>query len=202
MPTSPKLSAALLRAGLALFCVALGSCVRFGGAEPPESLLTLTPVVSAPVGEVMSTGRSETLALYEPSVPAELDVVRVPVRIDDASLAYLKDAVWVERPAQLFRRLLAETIRARSERLVLAGGDPAARGGLQLRGNLLQFGYDVSQSAVIVRFVASLRGSDGVVEQKRFEAVESGVSADAAAVGPALNRAANDVAAQVADWLE
>ena len=82
------------------------------------------------------------------------------------------------------------------------GGDPAARGSLQMRGNLSRFGYDAAQSSVIVRFDATLLDSDGVVRQQRFEAIETGVLADAASVGPALNSAANDVARQVADWLE
>ena len=202
MITSSSRPVAFLRAGLLLSCLALGGCVNLGGAEPPESLLTLTPTTSAPAGAAISAARGEALALHEPVVPAELDVLRVPVRIDDASLAYLKDAVWVERPAQLFRRLLAETIRTQSERVVLAGGDPAARGSLQMRGSLSQFGYDATQSAVIVRFDATLLDSDGVVRQQRFEAIEAGVLADAASVGPALNSAANDVARQVADWLE
>ena len=165
----------------------LAGCVSLGGAEPPESLLTLTPTSIAPAGAAISAQRGDALALHEPAVPAELDVLRVPVRIDDANLAYLKDAVWVERPAQLFRRLLR---------------DPAARGSLQLRGNLSSFGYDAAQSAVVVRFDATLLGSDGVVEQQRFEVIESGVMAEASSVGPALNRAANDVAMQVAEWLE
>jgi len=202
MITSSSRPVAFLRAGLLLSCLALGGCVNLGGAEPPESLLTLTPTTSAPAGAAISAARGEALALHEPVVPAELDVLRVPVRIDDASLAYLKDAVWVERPAQLFRRLLAETIRMQSERVVLAGGDPAARGSSQMRGSLSQFGYDATQSAVIVRFDATLLDSDGVVRQQRFEAIETGVLADAASVGPALNSAANDVARQVADWLE
>lgn len=191
-----------LRSGFLLPVLALAGCVSLGGAEPPGSLLTLTPTSIAPAGAAISAQRGDALALHEPAVPAELDVLRVPVRIDDANLAYLKDAVWVERPAQLFRRLLAETIRTQGERVVLSGGDPAARGSLQLRGNLSSFGYDAAQSAVVVRFDATLLGSDGVVEQQRFEAIESGVMAEASSVGPALNRAANHVAMQVAEWLE
>ena len=40
-----------------------------------------------------------------------------------------------------------------------------------------------------------------MVETQRFEAVEDGIPADAGPVGAALNRAANDVAQQAADWL-
>ena len=201
MTETVKLPAMLMRAGIMLSALSLGGCVSLG-SEPPERLLTLTPTTIAPPGAAVSANRGEALALHEPAVPAELDVLRVPVRINESSLAYLKDAVWVERPAQLFRRLLAETIRTQSERVVLPGGDPAARGSLNLRGNLSSFGYDAQQSAVIVRFDAALLGADGIVEQQRFEAVETGIAPDAQSVGPALNRAANSVAMQVADWLE
>jgi cholesterol transport system auxiliary component len=67
---------------------------------------------------------------------------------------------------------------------------------------LSQFGYDASRSAVVVRFDATLLGEDGAVRQQRFEAVEEGVLAEAGDVGAALNRAANEVARQVADWVE
>jgi cholesterol transport system auxiliary component len=39
------------------------------------------------------------------------------------------------------------------------------------------------------------------VETRRFEAIEPGVAPEAEAVAPALNRAANSVARQVADWV-
>jgi len=54
---------------------------------------------------------------------------------------------------------------------------------------------------VVVRFDATLLGADGSVRQQRFEAVEEGILAEAGPVGAALNRAANDVARQVADWV-
>ena len=58
-----------------------------------------------------------------------------------------------------------------------------------------------SGARVIVRFDAMLRLPDGTVRTRRFESEVTGVAADATLVGPALNRAANDVAAQVADWV-
>lgn len=200
MPVFAFRSAALQRAGIAASLLVLGGCVSLGGAEPPQNLLTLTPELSAPAGSSLKVASSDTIALHEPTVPAEIDVLRVPVRISDSSIAYLKDAVWVERPAQLFRRLLAETIRVRSEKVVLPGGDPAARGGTQLRGQIDTFGYDASRSAVVVRYDATLLETDGSVRQQRFEAVEQGVLAEPGPVGAALNRAANEVARQVADW--
>ena len=42
---------------------------------------------------------------------------------------------------------------------------------------------------------------DGTITARRFEASEAGITPDAASVAPALNRAANKVAADVADWI-
>lgn len=181
--------------------VLLAGCISLG-SEPPDSLLNLTSEARAPAGSAQSGTRESALAIHEPQVPAEIDVLRVPVRVNDTELAYLEEAVWVEKPARLFRRLLAETVRVRTNRLVIDGDDPSLFAESHLRGTLREFGYDVGTSSVIVRYDAIKQGEGGSVESRRFEAVEQGVLADAAPVGIALNRASNEIARQVADWLE
>jgi cholesterol transport system auxiliary component len=52
-----------------------------------------------------------------------------------------------------------------------------------------------------VRYDALREDADGTIRAQRFEAVVPGVSPKVQSVAPALNKAANDVAAQVADWL-
>lgn len=178
----------------------LGGCVSLG-AEPPDSLLNLTAVDSAPAGTALSGNRENALAVHEPQVPAEIDVLRVPVRVNETELAYLQDAVWVEKPARLFRRVLAETVRVRSNRLVIDGDDPSLFAEHHLRGTLRSFGYDVPSGSVVVRYDAIRQKAGGEVETRRFESTVSGVAPEAAPVGEALNRAANAVAGQVADWL-
>ena len=178
----------------------LGGCISFGG-EPPESLLTLTPSASAPAGTGGSSAGSTAIALVDFEAPAALDVTRVPVQVTDTELAYLKDAVWVEKPARLFRRLVAETIRTQSGRVVIDGDDPGALATHRLTGTLRQFGYDARTSSVVVVFDAVRPGEGNAVQTRRFQAVVPGVTPDVIGVGPALNRAANDVAAQVAEWV-
>ncbi|MBX7527540.1 ABC-type transport auxiliary lipoprotein family protein [Qipengyuania vesicularis] len=178
----------------------LGGCISFG-SEPPESLLTLTPANSAPAGTGGSSEAGTALALVEFETPSALDVTRVPVQVSDTELAYLKDAVWVEKPARLFRRLVAETIRTRSNRVVIDGDDPGALATNRLGGTLRQFGYDARSGSVVVVFDAVRPGEGSGVETRRFESVVPGVGADVRSVGPALNQAANDVAGQIADWL-
>lgn len=178
----------------------LGGCLSFG-SEPPESLLTLTPTATAPAGTGGASTSETAITLVEFQAPAALNVTRVPVQVSDTELAYLKDAVWVEKPARLFRRLIAETIRTRSNRVVVDGDDPGVLADNRLTGTLRQFGYDARTSSVVVVFDAVRPGEGSAVETRRFEATVPGVAADVGSVGPALNRAANDVAGQVAEWV-
>lgn len=180
--------------------VLLGGCVSFGG-EVPDSLITLTATASAPAGAEATPGEQGPLALVEFETPKALDVTRVPVQVSPTEIAYLQDAVWVERPARLFRRLVGETVRTRSGRMVIDGDDPGAGATDRLHGTLREFGYDAATSSVVVVFDAVRNGSDNAISTRRFEARVSGVQADVDAVAPALNRAANDVAGQIADWL-
>ncbi|TMM48720.1 ABC-type transport auxiliary lipoprotein family protein [Qipengyuania marisflavi] len=177
----------------------LGGCLSLGG-KVPESLLTLTPTAMAPAGNTAGS-QSNALAMVEFDAPSSVDVTRVPVQMSDTELAYLKDAVWVEKPARLFRRLIAETIRSRSGRVVIDGDDPGVLATDRLQGTLRQFGYDVPTSSVVLVFDAVRNGEGSAVNTRRFEARVSGVSADVASVGPALNQAANEVAGQIADWV-
>ncbi len=181
-------------AGLAV----LSGCISLG-SEPPPSLLTLTPATQVPPGTGASGTAEGALAIAPLEAPARIAVTRVPVQVDDANVAYLKDAVWVERPARLFRRLLAETIRTRSNRVVIDNDDPAIAPRTFLRGTLREFGYDARNGSVVVRFDA-IREVGDRIETRRFESRVPGVIAEAGPVGDALNRAANDVAGQVADW--
>ncbi|MEQ1640875.1 MAG: ABC transporter [Novosphingobium sp.] len=194
----------LTRSALLLLALTLSACVSLGagGGKAPASLLTLTPSQSAPAGSAASATASDALMVMEPETDQSLSVLRVPVQVDDANIAYLQGAVWVEKPARLFRALLAETLRAKTGRLVLEDSQaivPAT--GVRLSGHLIAMGYDARSGSVVVRFDAIRTGSNGEVQTKRFEAVVDGVVPTAAEVGPALNKAANDVAGQVAAWM-
>ncbi|WP_324828282.1 ABC-type transport auxiliary lipoprotein family protein [Qipengyuania zhejiangensis] len=178
----------------------LGGCVSFG-EDPPPSLLTLTATATAPAGVAAQGSNASALALVEFDVPQALAVTRVPVHVSDTEIAYLQDAVWVERPARLFRRLIGETIRARSGRMVIDGDDPGAGANDRLHGTLRSFGYDAPTSSVVVVFDAVRSGTGSSVTTRRFEARVPGVLPEVGSVAPALNAAANDVAGQVADWV-
>ena len=178
----------------------LAGCLSFG-EDPPPSLLTLTPSATAPAGTGAQGDQGSALALIEFEAPARLDVVRVPVQVTDSEVAYLQDAVWVEKPARLFRRLIAETIRTGSNRVVIDGDDPGVQAENRLQGTVREFGYDARSSSVVVVFDAVRNGAASEVTTRRFEARVPGIAPEVGPVGVALNQAANDVAGQVAQWL-
>jgi cholesterol transport system auxiliary component len=183
-----------------LLAISLSGCISLS-PEPPEQLLTLTAAQTASVGNGIDDAAPAALAVLEPEAEQRLSVTRVPVQVSDSGVAYLKDAVWVEKPTRLFQQLVAETIRARGDRLVIGEGDLGYSAATKLSGRLLDLGYDAGSSSVVVRYDALLQMPDGKIRTRRFESRIAGVPAEAAAVGPALNEAANQVAGEVAEWV-
>ena len=206
----------------------VAGCISFG-AKPPPALLTLTPAVQPAVGETQRVaitspgqavalsagGRTTTLAAAVPatagsasltidsfSVPQQIATNRVPVE-SGGQVSYIKGALWVEPPARLFARLIGDTVTARTGRVVLSTAQSYATGSAQLTGEVRRFGVDEAGSAAVVTFDATLvRSSEGgAVEKRRFEARVPVSTIDATGAGTGLNDAANQVAAQVADWV-
>lgn len=183
-----------------LLIATLGGCINLGlgTSKSPPAMMTLT-ADSAPVDGSSFSGKADTaLNVLEPDTSARLGVLRVPVTVDASHVAYLKGALWVERPTRLFQHLLAETLRARANHLVVENGSTH---GPVLSGRLIDFGYDAPSHSVIVRFDAVRQLPDGTTDTRRFEASTPRVDPTAAAVGPALNQTANLVAKSVADWV-
>ena len=191
-----------LRASAALVALALTGCISLGG-KVPASLLTLHSAAAPAVDAVRSGNPQSALTVIIPSVPQKLRTPRVPVQSGATSLAYLKDAQWIEPPAHLFQRLLSETLAAHSNRLVLTESELVTGSGEMLAGDLLEFGVDADRHEAVVTFQAlRLQGDGSRIAQRRFEAREPLATIEAAPAGEALNRAANRVAAQVTEWLD
>jgi cholesterol transport system auxiliary component len=183
-----------------LLALSLGACVSFGAKAPP-SMLVLTSTSSVTSGTIRSAAANEALVVLMPQTPRKLDTNRLPVQIDDSSIAYLKDAVWADKPARLMQLLLMETIASKSGRLVLNEVDTGGKGQQFLSGSLLEFGVDAASTEAVVVYDAVKLVRGQVVEKRRFEAKKSITAMEAATVGAALNDAANDVAGQIADWI-
>jgi cholesterol transport system auxiliary component len=187
---------------LAALPLALTACISFGGGKPPPSLLTLSPAVTLPVGETRSSSTAATITIGVPVVPQELSAPRVPVHQGGTAVAYVKEAVWVEPPSRLFARLVADTVTVRTGRVVLSNRQSQLDPGAQLTGELRMFGVDADRGEAVVIYDAVLvRGDAAVFEKRRFEARVPVSPIEAGPVGIALNRAANQVAADVADWV-
>jgi cholesterol transport system auxiliary component len=180
--------------------LALGGCISLGG-KPPAQLLNLTATSAAPAGASASGTAENAIAVMDVEAPQKIDVARVPVDTSGSSVAYLKDAQWVEKPARLFTRLVSDTLRARGNHLVVSGTDLEDAAATKLSGTLQAMDYDAASGSVVVRFDAVLTGPNGAIRSRRFESTVGGVAAEAAPVGAALNEAANQVAAQVVDWV-
>ena len=181
--------------------VPLAGCISFG-AKPPPSLLSLTSTAQVPVGQQQSSASVKSITVFVPSVPQALASARVPVQATPTSIAYIKDAQWVEPPARLFARLVSDTVAARTGRVVLSNAQSFADPGARLTGELRNFGVDAGSSMAVVTYDASLiRTADNAVEKQRFEVRVPVAAVDATSAGTALNDAANQVATQVADWV-
>ncbi|MFN3818366.1 ABC-type transport auxiliary lipoprotein family protein [Blastomonas sp.] len=178
----------------------LSACVSFGDKAPPQ-LLTLTSDAAPAAGSMAQASVTEAIIVDVPTVERTLDQVRVPVQVSDSAIAYVQDAVWADKPARLFRGVLAETLAARSGRLVLDQVETGSERGAMLSGQLQRFGYDEAARSVIVRYDAVIRSPGSPLRKQRFEASVPVATVDAVSVGAALNQAANTVAVQVADWV-
>ncbi len=181
--------------------VPLAGCISFG-AKPPPSLLTLKADAMVPIGQQVSSATAKSISIQVPAVPQSLATARVPVQATATTVAYVEKALWVEVPNRLFARLLSDTIAARSGMVVLSTPQAITDPGARLGGELRNFGLDATTREAVVTFDASLvRANQTAVEKQRFEARVPVAAIDAPSAGPALNQAANQVAAEVAGWV-
>lgn len=180
--------------------LALAGCISFG-PKVPQQLLSLVPDNTAQVGPVTTGNTADAIVVLNPEADRSLDMLRVPVRVNASTIAYLQDIAWIEKPAHQFRSLLAETLRTRTSRLVVEDGDIDAIGRTVVSGRLLAMGYDAPTQSVVVRIEMQRQEKGGAITSRRFEAVVPGIEAKAAPVAAALGRASNDVATQVAIWV-
>ncbi len=172
-----------------------------GGGKGPATLMTLTPEAADPGQMTRSASAGQAVTVAVPVIAKELRTTRVPAQIDANNVQYLTGLTWVDTPDRLFQELLAETVRRSTSRVVLDSRQAALDPGLLVNGQLQQFGYDAQTGQVTVQFDGALSTQGGThVETRRFTATQP-ADGTPATVGPALNRAANQVALEVAKWI-
>lgn len=191
-----------LRPLLALsMMAALSGCLSFGG-KPPKQVLSLTPERRVVAGATMNAASGASITVLDPETPKKLDTVRIPVQVDDTSVAYVTKTQWVDTPRHLFQKLLSETISAGGSVLVLEPGQYSVSPGKRLLGEIVDFGIDARSRSAIVTFDALLAEPGGAaISKKRFSASVPVPDIDAESIGAPLNQAANKVAADIAAWV-
>jgi cholesterol transport system auxiliary component len=190
---------ALLAAGLLL-----GGCVKIGaGGKPPAQLLNLTADAVEIFDVPRKAGVGQPIVIAVPSAPAAIMSNRVVVQDGPVSIAYVKDAVWVEPPARLFQRLLSETIAAKTGKVVIDPRQFSVTPGIRLTGQIKSLGVDASKGRAVIIYDAVISRDGGKsVEARRFEASVPVAVIEAVPVGMALNTAANRIADEVAAWIK
>jgi cholesterol transport system auxiliary component len=182
--------------------LALPACVNIGGGKAPPQLLSISPATGVGADTQRSATAGEAITISTPTVPQAIAVTRVAVSDGPVTIAYVKDAVWVEAPARLFQRLLSETVAAKTGKVVVDPRQFAMSPGTQLSGALLNFGIDAQRQEAVVTYDASISRDRGKrVETRRFESRVGVGVIDAVNAGAAINKAANKVAADVAAWV-
>ena len=100
---------------IAALALPLGACISIGGAgEAPSQLLTMTSVSQSETGTVFKNDNGQSLVIMTPRTNRVTDNVRVPVYMGDSAIAYVKEAVWVEKPASLLQTMFSDTMSARN----------------------------------------------------------------------------------------
>jgi cholesterol transport system auxiliary component len=196
-----RIQAALLASLVVAGC---GPLVQLGGNAPTPDALLVIRSTAAMADYAGPTAIGDTLGVAVPDVPAELQTLRLPVQVSGSTVQYLAGANWSEQPGRQFQRLLADTLAGAGVTVLdTRGGNVApAR---QLTGHLREFGLDVRSKPVVrVRYDAQLAGprGAGTVALKSFVAEEAVANQQPAAVADALNRAANRLASDVANWVK
>jgi cholesterol transport system auxiliary component len=196
----------VLKTGGALaLAVALGACslggMLGGGGKPPTTLVTLTPEAAEPQSIARTAAAGQAVTIATPAVQRELGTVRVPVQVTPTDVQYVSNLQLVDTPAHLFGNLIAETVRRTTNRVVLDPGQTSLDPGVLVTGQLQRFGYDASSGQVVVTYDASLSTAGGSQVQTRRFTATAPADGTGPSVGPALNRAANQVALDVAKWI-
>jgi len=185
-----------------LLMAACGPLVQIGAGGPAaESLLVVEADANVPA---TPNGLGMTLTVELPQLPATLQTLRLPVRTSESEIRYLAGASWAETPSRQFQRLISDTLASRGMAILdrrQASNRPVA----SLSGTLRDFTLDVRdplQPLVVVRYDAQLAkpGQREPVALRRFEAKEPVSSQNPPDVAAALGRAANRLAAEMADW--
>ncbi len=186
----------------------LSACIGLGGkSKAPQYLFNLTASQHRPADAGQSVAAGKLLSVTLPTQPRLLATSRIPVINAPNGVAYLADAAWVDTPAPLFQRLLAETITAQHSTgdhiiVALPARQAGSTDGPRLGGELTMFGLDHASNEAVVIYDATLTGpTDVSVRSRRFEHRTPADLSQPRLATKAIEASANAVAAEVATWV-
>lgn len=178
----------------------LAGCVSLG-EDPPERLMGLTAQATVPAGTAKISQDKQAVSVAMPALPSQLRNQRIAVQTG-MTYAYMPKIAWIDTPGAMFRSVLAETIEAKTGRFVPDHRNASITPDNRLGGTLIAFQLLGGQGQVLVIYDATLaRSGSDEVKARRFEARVPVAGEDAATVAAGLNQAANQVAAEVAEWI-
>lgn len=187
-----------------------GPLVKIG--EPPATPARLYALRAAAPGDALpasATGGApgtalRTIVVEAPLPAAALRTLRIPVVTGDTSLAWLKDAQWLEPPARQFQGLLLDMLATQPGLAALDARLHSGPAQLRLAGSLDSLGVDVrdpSRPVARVRYTAVLSGARGaLVATAPFEAARPVDPASPESVVRGLSEAAQEAARAAARW--
>jgi cholesterol transport system auxiliary component len=179
----------------------LSGCISFG-EKPPAHLMSLSADARRPANETRVAQDKNAVSVAIPVTIAALRNQHLAVLTQGAQFAYLPKAMWSDIPNHLFRDLLAETIEAKTGRFVPDARNASITPDTRLAGTLAAFQLIGGEGKVTVIYDATLaRSGSDQIRTRRFEATVPTASEQPDSVAAALNRASNQVAADVADWI-
>lgn len=194
---------------VAVAAMAVAGCVST--SEPvPTGHYTLTVASPANGGESNNTPASSSgskiLRVSEVTAPAWLDSTSMYYRLgyrQNAQVSAYSRSDWVAPPPQLLGAVLQQTLSGMPQWKAVLGTDAVAHADLTLRTDLNDFEQTFSskdQSVGVLDATATL--ADGqVIAQKRFHLEVPAPSADAEGGVRALNKASNEFASRLKQWL-
>jgi cholesterol transport system auxiliary component len=195
---------------LAALLAGCGPLVKIG--EPPITPVRLYALRAAAPGDALpasAVGATpgavlRTVVVEAPLPAASLRTLRIPVVTGDTSLAWLKDAQWLEPPARQFQGLLLDMLSAQPGLAALDARLHSGPAQLRLAGSLDSLGVDVRNPArpvARVRYTAVLSGARGVlVATAPFDAARPVDPASPESVVRGLSEAAQEAARAAALW--
>jgi cholesterol transport system auxiliary component len=184
---------------LLLLLSACGPLVKIGDSGPAPQRFSLSAAPSETTAIAMPALRVETL-----DTSADLATTRIAVRVGQQEVRYLASGIWTDKPAQLLRNLLADHLRPRSTGVVLAANQLDVVTPFRISGRLTGFQAEGAAALATHASVSAelfiLQGNK-IIASRSFNRRRTLPSDRPNDVTASLNSAANDIAADAADWI-